>query len=148
MGQMHNKALIGKRMKEWLQTMGHMAEEIFSDKNRTVEEGCLTKVLFYNVLRQTRKNGAICSVDADNCYDRVAHAIVSLIFQAYDIPLTAAQTMLKAIQEMKFFLHTAFGDSKGFLGATIEIKNTRTVPRKWSGASGLGGGEYHNPLGT
>ena len=117
-----NKALIGKRMKEWLQTMGHMAEEIFSDKNRTVEEGCLTKVLFYNVLRQTRKNGAICSVDADNCYDRVAHAIVSLIFQAYGIPLTAAQTMLKAIQEIKFFLRTAFGDSKHFSGVTIEIK--------------------------
>ena len=45
-----NKILIEKRMMEKVQTTGHMAEEIFSDKNRTAEEGCLTKVLFYDVL--------------------------------------------------------------------------------------------------
>ncbi len=61
-------------------------------------------------------------MDTENCYDRVAHAIVSLIFQAYGIPLTAATTMLKAVQDMKFFLRTAFGDWKDFSGATIEIK--------------------------
>ena len=82
----------------------------------------MTKIRFYDVLRQTRKTGAICSVDAENCYDRVAHAIVSLIFQSYGIPLTAAKTMLTAIQEMKFYLRTAFGDSKDFAGATLEIK--------------------------
>lgn len=30
--------------------------------------------------------------------------------------------MLKTIQEMKFFLRTAFGDSKTAAGSTIEIK--------------------------
>ena len=45
-----NKILIGKRMMEKVQTTGHMVEEMFSDKNRTAEEGCLTKVLFYDVL--------------------------------------------------------------------------------------------------
>ena len=117
-----NKAIFGKRMMARVRTAGHMADEIFSDKNRTAEEGSMTKILFYDVLRQTRKTGAICSVDAENCYDRVAHAIVSLIFQSYGIPLTAAKTMLTAIQEMKFYLRTAFGDSKDFVRATLEIK--------------------------
>ena len=30
--------------------------------------------------------------------------------------------MLEAIEEMKFFLQTAYGDSKGFFGSTIEVK--------------------------
>ena len=62
-----NKAVFGKRMMERVRTAGHTADEIFSDKNRTAEEGSMTKILFYDVLRQTRKTGAICSVDAENC---------------------------------------------------------------------------------
>ena len=61
-------------------------------------------------------------MDADNSYNRVAHAIVSLIFQAHGVSKSAASMMLKVIQEMKFFLYMAFWDSKDFAGATIEIK--------------------------
>jgi hypothetical protein len=75
-----NKALFRKRMMEQVQTFGHITDKIFSDKNRTAEEGRMTKVFFYDVIRQTRKTGTICSVNAENCYKRVAHAIVSLIF--------------------------------------------------------------------
>ena len=137
-----NKALFGKHMMERVRTVGHMADEIFSDKNRTAEEGSMTKILFYNVLRQTRKTGTICSVDAENCYNRVAHAIVLLTFQSYGIPLTAAKTVLTAIQEMKFYLpRTAFGDSKDFAGATLEIKTqglcqgNGAAPAGWAVAS-------------
>lgn len=62
-----NTILMRKLMMEQVQVAGMMADKIFSDQNRTVEEGCLTKVLIYYVIRQTRKNGAICSVDAYNC---------------------------------------------------------------------------------
>jgi hypothetical protein len=55
---------------------------------------------------------AIASVDASNCYDRIAHAMALLIFQAFRVPITAVETMLGAIENMKFFLNTGFGDSK------------------------------------
>ena len=55
-------------------------------------------------------------------YDRVAHAMASLIFQAVGVEQSAATTMLTTIQDMKFFLRTAFGDSKDFAGSTIKIK--------------------------
>lgn len=43
-------------------------------------------------------------MDAANCYDSIAHAIVSLIYQAFGCPLSAVELMLGAIQEMKYLL--------------------------------------------
>jgi hypothetical protein len=45
-----------------------------------------------------------------------------LIFQSFGVEDTAVTVMLETIQEMKFFLRTAFGDSKEFAGLTIEVK--------------------------
>jgi hypothetical protein len=45
-----------------------------------------------------------------------------LIFQAFGVPITAVETMLGAIENMKFFLHTGFGDSKSFAIGDISIK--------------------------
>jgi hypothetical protein len=53
--------------------------------------------------------GAIASVDKSNCYDRIAHAMASLIFQAFGVSLTTVEMMLGTIENMKFFLRTGFG---------------------------------------
>jgi hypothetical protein len=85
---------------------GHhlMPEEIISEKNCMANDGTLCKTLFYNITQQARVPAAITLVNALNCYNRIAHAIVSLIFQAIGVPLTAVETMLGAIENMKFFL--------------------------------------------
>ncbi len=67
-------------------------------------------------------SAAIALVDASNCYDRIAHAMALLIFQVFGVPLTAVETMLGAIENMKFFLRTGFGDSKSFMGGGVSIK--------------------------
>jgi hypothetical protein len=61
-------------------------------------------------------------VDTDNCYDWIAHAIASLVFQTFSVPLSAIESMLTTIQEMKFFLRTGFGDSTDFTSSKLEIK--------------------------
>ena len=61
-------------------------------------------------------------VDAANFHDIVAHAIASLLFQAYGVPEEAVQTMLSTIEEMKYYLRTAYGDSKNFRGHKISVK--------------------------
>ena len=45
----------------------------------------MTKVLFFDIVRQSRRAAGISSVDANNCFDRVAHAVSSLIFQAFGV---------------------------------------------------------------
>ncbi len=61
-------------------------------------------------------------MDAENCYNHITHPIVSLVFQAFGVPKEACVSLLKTIQDMKFFLRTGFGDSKEFASATGDIK--------------------------
>jgi hypothetical protein len=62
--------------------------------------------------------------------------MASLIFQSFGVESTAVSAMLETIQEMKFFLRTAYGDSKKFPGSSIEIKT-----------QGLGQGNGASPAG-
>ena len=48
--------------------------------------------------------------------------MASLIFQSFGVEATTVAAMLETIQEMKFFLCTAYGDLKDFAGSSIEIK--------------------------
>jgi hypothetical protein len=93
-----------------------MSEEIFSEKNGMANDGTLCKTLFYDITRQARVPAAIASVDASNCHDRIAHAMASLVFQAFGVPITAVESMLGAIENMKFFLWTGFRDSTSLWG--------------------------------
>jgi hypothetical protein len=99
-----------------------MPEEIFSEKNRMVDDGKVCKTLFFDIARQVRIPAAIALVDASNSYDRIAHVMASLIFQAFGVPTTAIESMLGVIENMKFFLRTGFGDSATFSGKGISIK--------------------------
>jgi hypothetical protein len=82
----------------------------------------MSKKLFYDIGRQLRRPAALALVDAANCYDRVAHAISSLVFQAFGTKPESCKAMHSAIQGMKFFLRTAFGDSKESVGARVNLK--------------------------
>jgi hypothetical protein len=117
-----NKIIFGQRM---LQTARHykvMPDEIFSERQRMADDGILSKTLFYDISRQLRAPAALASVDAANCYDRVAHACASLIFRAFGTPLHPTLSMLSAIQQMQFFLRTAFGDSKRAVGSRVNLR--------------------------
>ena len=133
-----NKIVYGDRMMTNVRKCNLMPEEIFSERNRMADDGTLCKTLFYNITRQARLPAAIASVDATNCYDRIAHAIATLVFQAFGVPVTAIATMLGAIQNMKFFLRTGFGNSKSFAGGGISVKTqgltqgNGTLPAGWA----------------
>ncbi len=117
-----NKILYGVRMMQNAREHRLMPEEIYSKKNCMANNGMLTKTLFYNVTCQARVPAAIASVDVSNCYDRIAHAVASLVFQAFGVPESAIGSMLSTIENMKFFLRTGFGDSTKFVGGGIRIK--------------------------
>jgi hypothetical protein len=44
------------------------------------EDSTLCKTLFYDIMKQMHVPAAIASVDASNCYNRIAHAMASMIF--------------------------------------------------------------------
>jgi hypothetical protein len=117
-----NKIIYGKSIMEKVRGHNLMPEEIFSKQNRMADNGTLSKTLFCDLARQARVPAAIASVDASNCYDRIAHAMASLVFQAFGVPITAVESMLGTIKNMKFFLRMGFSDSTSFAGGGISIK--------------------------
>jgi hypothetical protein len=106
-------------------------EEIFSEKNRIVDDGGLAKTLFYDIVRQIQSSAAIASVDASNCYDRITHAMASLIFQSFGVEATTVAAMSETIQEMKFFLRTAYRDQKTSMDCPLRLRR-----RVWVKATG------------
>ncbi len=117
-----NKILFGYRLLWNVRQYVFLPDEIFSKQNWTAEEGTLAKVLFYDIVRQTRLSAGISSVDTDNCYNRVSHAIASLVFCSFGASQEATGEMLKTIQEVKFFLRVAFSDLPEFAVLMVDIK--------------------------
>ena len=85
-----NKIIYGQRMLHQARKYKLIPEEIYSERNRLADDGTLTKVLFYDIVRQTRRPAGIGAADADNCYDRIAHPIASMVFQLLGVPKEAA----------------------------------------------------------
>ncbi len=117
-----NKTVFGIRMLANTRKHNIMPKEIFSERNKMADDGTLTKVLAYDIIHQTKRSAGIASVEADNCYDRIAHAIASLVFQSLGVPPAEVESMLTTIQEMKFFLRTGFGDSTDYASSKMEIR--------------------------
>jgi hypothetical protein len=132
-----NKEVYGIWMLDNARKYKLIPEEIFSKQNCTAKDGVLAKTLFYDIACQMRSPAAIASVDASYCYDRIAHVMASLIFQSFGVKSAAVSAMLETIQEMKFFLRTAYGDSKMFAGSSTKIKTqglgqgNRASPACW-----------------
>ena len=112
----HNKSIFGKRMMDLARRHGMVPEEIYSEKGRTAEDAVLHQVLAYDIAQQKRTPLIVASVDAAQCYDRIAHSIAELSMRAAKVPENSIHCMLKPIREMEFFIRTAFGESSEPVG--------------------------------
>ena len=92
-------------------------EQYGSRRGKRAIDHALNKRLFYDIIRQTRKPGSLCSNDAKSCYDRVLHSITMLAFRRLGFPIPPVECMLRCIQQMKHHIRTTFGDSKTFLSS-------------------------------
>ena len=92
-------------------------EQYGSRSGKSSIDHAVHKKLWYDILRQKRQPGAMCSNDAKSCYDRVVHSIASLAYQRLGIPLPPITTLLKTIQKMKHHIRTSYGDSTFYLSA-------------------------------
>jgi hypothetical protein len=78
-----NKIIYGNRMLDMARKYKLIPGEIYSEQNCLADDGTLIKVLFYDIVQQTRLLAGISAVDADSCYNCIAHLITSLVFQFF-----------------------------------------------------------------
>jgi hypothetical protein len=86
-------------------------EQYGSRKGHNSIDHAVHKRLTYDIMRQSRRPGALCSNDAKSCFDRVVHSIAMLAYRRLGIPSPPVQCMLETIQNMKHHIRTNFGDS-------------------------------------
>jgi hypothetical protein len=111
-----NKMVYSIRMFDNVQKYRLMPEEMFSERNHLADDGTLSKVLFFDIARQLHRPAGLAPVDADTCYDCIAHPMASMIFQAFGVLTPAIALQLSTIQRMHFYLCTGYGDSKEYAG--------------------------------
>ena len=87
--------------------------------NRSIE-AAIVKVLFYDYLRLTRRNGSFIMMDLKNCFDRMAHPVTSLAVQRLGVSKNITKCMIKTLCRMKHHIRTAYGDSTWAYSGTIE----------------------------
>jgi hypothetical protein len=113
----YNQFIFGKQAMQMLAESGYIPEELFSQKGSTAEDAKFDKTLMADLSRQARQPMTVVLADAAYCYDRVNHAIMSLVWLVLtngNIP--AIVTALICLQTIKFFQRTGFGESKTSFG--------------------------------
>jgi hypothetical protein len=107
-----NNKILGRMTLAHAELTGSLAKEQYgSRKGRKAIDQAIHKRLTYDILRQFRAPGALCSNDAKSCYDRIVHSVAMLAYQRLGIPSPPVQCMLHTIQNMKHHIRTTFGDS-------------------------------------
>ena len=116
------KEIFGNRMLDVVRSHVFVPEEIYSEKGKTSDDCSLAKVILYDIFRKARTSAVLSYIDAANFYNSIAHAIASLVFQSFGVPLESFDSVIIAIEEMKYFLWTEYGDSENVSRSTIKIK--------------------------
>ena len=111
-----NKWVFGYAAMNELYRLNYIPEDQYSQRGGTAEDGRMDSRLTTDISRQLRHPMAIAAVDADQCYDRINHIIMSLVLLAVMGSVGLVVALLRPIQTMKFFQRTAWGDSSTFMG--------------------------------
>lgn len=115
----HNNKILGRRTMHHAEKHNLLAKEQYGSRaNKKAVDHALHKRLTYDIMRQSRINGAICSNDAMSCYDRIVHSVASMAYQRLGIPLPPVQCMLESIQNMKHNIQTGYGDSVWYISSS------------------------------
>ena len=74
----HNRLIFAKRMLQQARQHSLIPPEIFIKLGRTAEDGLLQQVLVFDIARQTKVPLIVSSINASQCYDRIAHLVAAL----------------------------------------------------------------------
>ena len=104
---------IGKAVMATAEANQTLADEQYGSRSgRKAIDQAINKRLYFDILRQQRLNGAICSNDAASCYDRIVHSVAILAMRSQGITKEAMVAMFSTLQQMEHRVRTAYGVSE------------------------------------
>jgi len=111
---------IGREMMKLAETGNALAlEQYGSRKHHSAIDLAVNKTLTFDILRQLKRPGAICSNDAKSCYDLIGHCQASISMQRLGVPRGAVKCLFSTLQEAVHYVRTGFGDSTSSYGGRM-----------------------------
>jgi hypothetical protein len=113
-----NNKRLGRQMMWHAEDHNWIAPEQYgSRKGFSAIDHCLNKRLSFDILRQSRRSGAICINDMKGCYDRIVHSVASICLQRFGLPMAPIPMMFYTLQTLRHYVRTAGGLSSKFFNA-------------------------------
>ena len=82
-----NNKLLGRRAMEHAEQHQAIAPEQHGSRKRLSSmQASVNNRIMYDLMRQHRHGGILCSNDAKSCYDRIVHSVLSLSLQRLGVP--------------------------------------------------------------
>ena len=114
-----NGFVFGKEAMDTMTAAGFVPEEPFNQKESMAEDAKFDKTLMCDISCQSLLPLGIVSVDASNCYDRINHLLMALIWLGLTDNWVVVTLALYCFSVMKFHQRTGHGDSKTFFGGPL-----------------------------
>ncbi len=103
---------IGREMMKIAEHTHSLAPEQYGSRrgHRSIDLA-VNKALTYDLLRQLKRPGAICSNDARSCYDLIGHSQASIAMQRNGVPKNVVDCLFTTLQNATHKVRTGYGDS-------------------------------------
>ena len=101
---------MGRRALQNSKKVNALAPEQHGSLHSAIEHG-VNKRLTFDIWRQSKCPGVLCSNDAKSCYDRILNSELTLALRRVGVAKAPLKCMLYAIQNLKHYVRTAYGDS-------------------------------------
>mmetsp|Transcript_8494 Transcript_8494/g.16012 ORF Transcript_8494/g.16012 Transcript_8494/m.16012 type:complete len:1891 (+) Transcript_8494:4302-9974(+) len=125
----HNNKLIGKKILEFGEKHGLVAEEQYgSRKNRSSAQHALNKRLILDKLRQYKIPAVYCANDARSCYDRILLMVAYMTLRMFGLKKEAARCSINTLCVMRHYIRTVFGISEQYYGGEKWISEEGQFP--------------------
>ena len=131
---------IGRKIMAYNEHHNNFAKEQYGSRkgHNAILHG-LNKKLFYDITRQSVTPETVCSNDATQCYDRIAHPLLFRLLQKSGVPPATSMSFILTVEKMKHHIRTGNGDSvRYFKGENWEIppqgviQGSGAAPAYWS----------------
>jgi hypothetical protein len=111
---------VSHQMMQVAEKTGSLAPEQYgSRKQHKAIDLAVNKALTFDILRQLKRAGAICSIDTKSCYDRIGHTQAALSMQRVGVLKNVINCLFTTLQEAIHKVRTGFGDSKQHYGGKV-----------------------------
>jgi hypothetical protein len=104
---------VGRKMMQIAESTRSLAKDQYGSRKRhRAVDLKVNKTLTYDILRQLKRPGAICSNDAKSCYDLIGNTKASLAMQWMGAPRSFVDCLFMTLQQGQHKVCTGYGDSQ------------------------------------